>query len=104
MWHLEKIVEVCKRTPQVRHWLPTREVGVVKQYLAAGNRFPPNLRVRVSTTKVGERRSRGALGLPITTVGVDDPDIHQCRAMTRGGRCGDCRACWTDVDVNMKAH
>src|SRR5262245_31613313 len=25
VWHLEKIAEVCRRTPDVAHWLPTRE-------------------------------------------------------------------------------
>ena len=30
---LEKIVLVCQNTPTIKHWLPTREVKIVKDYL-----------------------------------------------------------------------
>ena len=29
-WHLKQIFEVCNRTPETRHWLPTREAKILK--------------------------------------------------------------------------
>ena len=30
--HFAKIIEVCRRTPQIKHWLPTRELAIVRAY------------------------------------------------------------------------
>src|SRR5215831_413037 len=50
--HLGKICEVAKRTPMIRHWLPTREVAILQAYRAGGGEVPANLLIRVSATKV----------------------------------------------------
>jgi len=46
--HLEKIASVAEKTPNCRHWLPTREYGIVKQYIAKHGALPVNLIVRLS--------------------------------------------------------
>jgi hypothetical protein len=46
--HLRKIVAVCEATPHVLHWLPTKEHGIVKQFLKKGGILPPNLTIRLS--------------------------------------------------------
>lgn len=105
LWHLQKIVIVCENTPTVRHWLPTRETGVVKRFLSDVGPFPENLTVRVSANRVGERRSREPLGLPVSLVGVEpDDEIFECGAPSRGGVCGPCRVCWSNQDVTYHAH
>ena len=38
--HLKKIVQVCKLTPKIMHWIPTREYAIVKQYMAECGAFP----------------------------------------------------------------
>ncbi len=47
--HLEKIIEVCRRTPQIQHWLPTRELAILR---ACRERIPANLTIRVSATMI----------------------------------------------------
>src|SRR5262249_54853869 len=49
--HLHNIIQVAKATPEVRHWLPTREYAIVRA--CAGELAEvENLAVRVSATKV----------------------------------------------------
>ena len=45
--HLGKIAAVAFLTPQIKHWLPTRELKILQQYLAQGGTIPHNLTVRV---------------------------------------------------------
>jgi len=91
--HLTKIVEVCKLTPNVKHWLPTREAKVIKEYLKDYGKFPSNLIVRVSATMVD--------GAPhkfhehtSTVVTEKTSKSYTCPAPTQGNECKDCRACW----------
>ncbi len=101
--HLAAIVRVCELTPDVRHWLPTREYRIVRDYLATNDGFPPNLNVRLSAHMVG-----GAIptfpGLPVTvsSVTAGDPPAgsHRCPAPHQNNSCGDCRACW-DQNVRL---
>ena len=46
--HLEQIAEVCDMTPDCLHWLPTREYGMVKAYIAKHGHIPANLTIRLS--------------------------------------------------------
>lgn len=92
--HLNKICQVCERTPAVRHWLPAREFGVVREFLSTGRKLPTNLTVRLSAPKIGKLPvNMETLKLPMSTVGTEGP--FRCGASTRGGECGPCRACWT---------
>jgi hypothetical protein len=99
--HLDKIVEICNNTPEVKHWLPTREYGLVRSYLEE-NKIPDNLCVRISAPKVnGSIPDIG--GLPVSTIHRYDFEYEEaltCPAPTQGNNCGECRACWnTDVKV-----
>ena len=97
--HLQKIVEIAERTPNVRHWLPTREVGIVQEYKKQFGEFPNNLIVRISATMVN--------GLPhkfhkhTSTVSTEKEfDIDwTCPSSKQDNKCGDCRACW---DINIE--
>lgn len=105
VWHLEKIVEVCRRTPQVKHWLPTREIGMIREYVNSGGVLPDNLVVRVSAPNINHLPDNlTRLGLPVSTVGLTDSRVITCEAYTRGGACGDCRICWSKADVNYPLH
>jgi len=94
---LNYIVRIARATPDVQHWLPTREYGIVRKWLGLhGGEFPANLTVRVSAPMVGGP----APNIPGTvSSGVDDSGGHSCPAYTQQGKCGDCRACW-NPDVN----
>jgi len=97
--HLVKIVNVCKMTPGVQHWLPTREYRTVKLYQKLHGQFPTNLVVRLSAHMVDSNPPIG-YGLPTSTVVTDDSN-RTCPAPTQGNKCLDCRACWTPTVPNV---
>ena len=96
--HFEKIVEIANRCPSCQFWLPTKENGVVIQYLKKYGRLPENLTVRLSCIMVdGEnlavKKLAQTLGLTVSSVSSDAAKVN-CRAFENSGACGDCRACW----------
>lgn len=100
---LRQINEIALRTPQIDHWLPTREVRIVAEFLKHSS-FAPNLVVRLSTPLVGASPKRRTLGLPMATVGASGGG-HDCRALAdQGNRCLDCDVCWQQRDVNYPLH
>ena len=103
---LERIVRVCQNTPKVKHWLPTREVKIVSDYLKIYKSFPSNLVVRASSPMVN--------GEPLPNF-PNTSTVHgkgkkwygkQCIAYKQDNECKDCRACWnTKVkNVSYKQH
>jgi hypothetical protein len=64
--HLAKIFEVCRRSPDVQHWMPTREAWV-KPYLS---RAPKNLVIRFSMPMVDQE---AATSWPYTSTVVSGP-------------------------------
>jgi hypothetical protein len=109
-WHLANIVRVAWLTPDVNHWIPTREYATVGQYIAEREAagvpraliFPPNLTVRLSVHMIGGHvptfpRFKDLTAIVVSTVNRGDeyPDAHVCPSNTQGSSCGDCRACWT---------
>jgi hypothetical protein len=103
---LAQIDEIARRTPHINHWLPTREIQIVKQFLKERGEFASNLTVRVSSVSVGVKPKRSPLGLPFATVGIDhDISLNQCPALaSQDGKCLDCNACWTSKNVNYPLH
>ena len=99
--HLQKIVEIAERTSDIQHWLPTREVGIVKQYLKEFGEFPNNLVVRISATMIN--------GLPhkfhrhtSTVSTAKEFDLGwTCPASKQGNKCDTCRACWDSNVENI---
>jgi hypothetical protein len=94
---LEAIADICRQTPDIKHWLPTREAKLVRLYQAKHGAFPTNLVVRVSSTMVNDKP------LPYANTSTvhnkqGSPQGHVCPASHQGNACGDCRACWT-LDV-----
>lgn len=95
---LRAIVKACEKTPQIKHWLPTREAKIVKQYRKTYGQEPKNLVIRVSATMIGDKPVAGhAL---TSTVHRKGSTVYgyACPAPKQGNSCGDCRACWS-VDV-----
>ena len=82
--HLNKIFEVCKLTPDVKHWMPTREAWI-KDHLS---RCPDNLIIRLSMTMIDQP---AAGSWPNTSTVVTTG--AKCPAPKQGGQCLDCRAC-----------
>ena len=53
MQHLKNIFEVCKRTPETKHWMPTREVKFLKDN-GPGRTVPTNLIIRISSHMIDQ--------------------------------------------------
>ncbi len=90
----EKMLEVMKRTPWVKHWLPTRMYKFPKyQAILEQMDALPNVVVRRSSDSViGE-----VLDAPWSSTiaeSYNDDSISVCPAYQQGGKCKGCRNCW----------
>ena len=100
---LEKIVMVCQNTSKIRHWLPTREVKVVKDYLKIYKKFPSNLVVRVSAPMIDGEPLKSFRWT--STVHHKSKAIgHDCPSRFQDNKCNDCRACWDKRVANVSYH
>ena len=94
MLHLFKIYEVCELTPEVNHWMPTREAWV-KKYI---DQAPGNLVIRFSGTMIDQAAPSS---WPNTSTVVTDPANATCPAPKQDNKCMDCRACWNPAIKNI---
>jgi len=90
--HLNKIYEVCKLTPTIKHWMPTREAWIRDHV----TRAPDNLIIRFSMPMVDQA---AAGSWPNTSTVVTSGAT--CPAPSQGGKCRTCRACWTKSIKNI---
>jgi len=108
--HLEKIIAVCNATPKTRHWLPTREYGIVKNYIAKYGKLPDNLVIRLSAMypDIPVKIPASLIGIPgiaASNVHTVNPIGTDCNASKQNGKCLDCRACWNrNKTVSYKMH
>ena len=92
--HLKDIVDICRETPTVNHWLPTREYQMVKEYLATYKDVPSNLVIRLSAHMIEGSQAPTIPGTVKSEVYRATPKGHSCPARTQDNECGPCRACW----------
>ena len=83
--HLNKIFDVCRLTPSIKHWMPTREAWI-KEHVS---RAPDNLIIRFSMPMIDQP---AAGSWPNTSTVVTSGAT--CPAPSQGGKCGNCRQCW----------
>ena len=102
--HLAKICQIAIALPHLVFWLPTKEPQYVAEYMKT-HRIPKNLTIRISNPMVGVKFKKRPMGLPFSTVNVEDPAMFQCVAPKQNGKCLDCRACWDrSKDTNYHKH
>ena len=92
--HLAKIFKVCRLTPEIKHWIPTREAWI-KKYL---DRAPGNLCIRFSGQMVDASPVKS---WPNTSTVTTNPELATCPAPKQGNKCLDCRACWNKQVKNI---
>jgi len=92
--HFEKVLEVVRRTPTIRHWLPTKESELVKNY---GGELPKNLVIRLS----GSMIDGNPPSFPNTSTVTTSKHLATCRAFENNGECGTCRKCWDSTIENV---
>ena len=89
MQHLENIFEVCRLTPDTRHWMPTREARFLT--LMDPDIVPSNLIIRMSSHMIDQKPVKFWPWTSTVTSGHD----ASCPAPKQGNTCGSCRACWS---------
>lgn len=98
--HLLDIVRIAEALPLVSFWLPTREKGLINQYMRAFGGFPENLCVRVSAAMVDGKAPEGFECT--STVHEHGQALgFECEAYKRGNKCQECRACWDKSVKNI---
>ena len=108
--HLINIVQVCQLTPNVNHWLPTREYAIVRKYRDMFGDFPSNLTVRVSAAMLDS--SAPSDFEHTSEVASNDSAMDQsrsrggiaCVAPNQNNECRDCRACWSRDVATVTYH
>ena len=94
--HLKNIFEVCKATPEISHWLPTREAKFLK--LMDPEVLPKNLIIRMSSHMIDQ----GPVKFwPHTSTVVRAGKT--CPAQENNNQCGSCRRCW-NKEINNVAY
>lgn len=125
--HLLMIVAVAKLTPWIKHWVPTKEKGLLSRYLREFGKLPTNLVIRVSGAMIDGNAPNGFRN---TSTVTSDQKAATCRAfltekLSDGsyrkltlkqfnalpakhgrdlGHCGDCRKCWNSRIANVSYH
>jgi len=104
---LELIADIARATPSVRHWLPTREISIVRAFVRKHgpleDSLPANLVLRVSSTMVDDAPRRA---FPWTSTVYKQASAHgrACPAQSQGNQCRECRACWSRDVSNVSYH
>jgi len=96
------IIDVCRQTPDKRHWIPSREFKVWTRALQI-DRLPDNAVLRMSAHMVDGPRPKA---WPNTsTVHTGKKALGRvCPAPEQQGKCGECRACWSLDVPNVSYH
>lgn len=102
--HLDAIVTIARKLPDVKFWLPTLERVFVQRYLDNGGTIPNNLTIRLSTPMLDGKPRHPLVGCQSSCVYTVLPKQgFACPAPSQGGNCKACRACW-DKDVPVVAY
>jgi len=125
--HLKMMADVASATPDVKHWVPTKELEMVRRYHEAGGKIPPNMLLRYSSPQMDQEplpsehmpnTSTVSKSKPVPAGSHNCPAIHDpkqykvingknvpnCSGTDGGGI--DCKACWSPhvKNVNYEAH
>ena len=116
--HLKMLADVALQTPETTYWLPTREYGMVIEFVeemrqiarqkkkALRKFIPENLVIRLSAMRF-EQRGPEALARKIgVLVSSASKTGFNCPAHEQGNKCLACRMCWEKkvFDVSYRRH
>jgi hypothetical protein len=92
-WHLKRIFEVCKATPETSHWLPTREAKFLPLNTDS---IPKNLLIRMSSHMIDQKPVKFWPWTSTVSTGS-----FTCPASKQGNECKSCRNCWSREVANV---
>lgn len=113
LWH---ITQVCRTTENTKHWLSTREYGILSDYfdwcqkIHVTDPVPDNLTIRLAAHKIDSFIFPKKYVDGITYCRVVDELRHErheneraCPAHKQNNQCGKCRSCW-DRNVSVVSY
>jgi len=91
----EKILEVMKRTPWVKHWIPTR-MGKFAKFAPVLSRIASldNVSLRFSSDSIMGDYSPEHGSTIFPTIDHVTNGVKPCMAYENEGKCNGCRSCW----------
>ena len=100
--HLENIAKVCRATPEIKHWMPSREYDMIRKWRTQYNQ-PSNLCIRSSAHMIDKFAPKDMGPSSMVFKETEPSTVFECEAYKRDAECGDCRACW-DKEVSVVAY
>lgn len=99
---LEAICEVARRTPEIHHWLPTKEAQIIiKHGLRDTENVPSNLTIRLSGAKVNSTAPTRVYNTSTVHSSGSPYQGIECPAYKQSNKCGECRICWDKEIKNV---
>ena len=93
------IIEVCKQTPNIKHWIPTKELKMWKQALKIES-LPKNIVLRASAPMIDQKPVKGFNNT--STVHKNKKAFGlECIAYKQEGKCLECKACYNPKVKNV---
>lgn len=103
--HFQKICELATNLPNIKFWLPTKEIGFISEYVNSGKSIPKNLIVRLSAFMMDSPPPTAiAKRLGVLTSSVRTDGRFTCPASKQNNECKDCRKCWDSNVRNVSYH
>lgn len=96
------ILDVVEATPDKKHWIPTKEHKIWQAVLSQRSK-PANVVIRFSAYMVDKAPPKKWQHSSMV-INKAAPVGHECPAPKQGGKCGDCRACWSDDVQTVTYH
>jgi len=94
------IYEICKNTPIIDHWIPTKARELLDQDLWAKLESLNNVTIRYSSPSINGYY-QSIHGSTVIQKGqeVDETKVFKCPVVNERKKCDDCRACWNSDKV-----
>ena len=98
---LYEIYKVCKQTPEINHWIPTKAREILDNATLEKLESLPNVKVRYSSDSInGEYNSLHGSTAIQPKQKYDDSKVFKCPVdYDQIKKCGNCRACWHSEKV-----
>jgi len=93
------ILEVCKQTPDIKHWIPSKEYKFWRQVLKIES-LPKNVCLRISSPNIDQKPLDGFNNT--STVHENKKAFGlECIAYKQDGKCLECKACYNPKVKNV---
>ena len=93
------ILEICKLTPNIKHWIPSKEYKIWRCVLNV-EKLPSNVVLRMSSPNIDQAPLKGFNNT--STVHENKKAFGlECIAYKQDGKCLDCKACYDPKIKNI---